>query len=127
MARYAYKSEDMLLTSVRSRDNGVLRVAIAFHARESIGGLEKLSDQPTRWVYRTTAEFDDWASTFLGLPGLRPERWSRDPQHDGIEQISHHPQDRMDFMRERGPKRDLLLLDTEEQAMLFKMRWQDAP
>lgn len=126
--RYEYKSEDMLVTRVRSRDNDAMRLAIAFHKRMSIGSLIKIEDErrPWRYVYRTTAEFDKWADTFLGLPGLSPRVWSDDPQHAGIEDLDHDAFTRAKFMKERGPKRDILILDTEDQIMLFKMRWQDA-
>lgn len=120
-----YKSEDMMLTRVRSRDNGTMRLAIAFHRRISIGDLDRREQGFSQYVYKTTADFDEWATHFMGLPGLTPYHWGDDPQHKGLRELDMDPAARMKFMQERGPKRHILVLDTEEQAMLFKMRWQD--
>lgn len=132
--QYPYKSQDMMLTTMRSMDNGAMRVAIAYHERKSIGEMVDRGDSSPpgrRWVYRTTPEWDEWAETFMNLPGLTPRKWSKDPQWDEFERRHEHlfGTDRAkmhrDYIREFGPKRMILVLDTEEQAMLFKMRWQD--
>lgn len=135
MTRYPYKSEDMMLTRIRSRDNGALRLAIAFWKRSSIGELVEFGNEPQhrRWRFVTTPEWNDWAENFMNLPGLFPHAWSDDPQWAEFHRIERdeHMQsmERMKFHRqyslEFGPKRMILALDTEEQAMLFKMRWQD--
>lgn len=114
-----------MLTRVESRDNGVMRLAIAFHRRNSIGRMVRIDGDDWRYIYRTTPEFDEWATIFMGMPGLKPYPWTNDPQHSGYKDIPGS--DRFDFLRERGSRRDILVLDTEEQAMLFKLRWQDAP
>lgn len=130
--RFPYKSQDMMLTSIRSMDNGAMRVAIAFHKRKSIGEMtDRGQGGAPRWYFQTTEEWDDWAENFMHLPGLRPRMWSDDPQWAEFKNIldGGYKADRMkshtDYMREFGPKRMLLILDNEDQALLFKMRWQD--
>lgn len=127
-------AEDMMLTTYRSIDNGAMRLAIAYHERLSIGRMEKSDGDGTmRPIFRTTPEWDDWVSSFMGMPGLTPRRWHNDPhwaEHDETRRIAGHPYDYrsvIDFRNKNGAKRMLLILDTEEQAMLFKMRWQDEP
>ena len=132
--KFPYKSQDMMLTTFRSKDNGVMRLAIAYHKRKSIGELVDRGQNTglPRWFFQTTPEWDEWTENFMHLPGLRPFVWSDDPQwrafRDRTESGSYKADrlaDHNAYMREFGPKRMLLVLDTEEQALLFKMRWQD--
>lgn len=131
---YPYKSEDMMLTKARSLDNGTMRLAVAFHKRKSIGEMiDRTNLAPHRWVFQTTPEWDDWAENFMNLPGLCPRTWMNDPQWDDWrrheENAGLYGTDRakalMNYSKEYGPKRMILTLDTEEQAMHFKLRWQD--
>ncbi len=126
------RSEDMMLTSIRSMDNGVMRLAIAFHKRKSIGEMINDRDASPRWVFQTTPEWNQWASDFMNLPGLRPRMWSEDPHWAEFQRLQdeapgyERARFAKNYMNMYGPKRMLLVLDNEEQAMLFKMRWQDA-
>lgn len=131
------RSPDMVMTTMRSMDNGVMRPAIAFHKREGIGSMMDTGQEgPRRYHYETTEEFDEWATEVLGKPGLHPRQWHNDPVWDEFKRRQADGDYRTmasgalfarDYTKEHGPRRMIVVLDSEQECLMFKMRWQDEP